>query len=376
VYPVVLVALAASAAVLSVAGAQLILDSRDGQIARSELDPTKPGYFATVASTPTLLVAQSDADGTLVSVVVLTLGPDDVGGGVAVMPPEMYVQLAPEQPGVSLAEVYDEHGMQDLDTGEGLRAAVTTLLGADLDTVLSVDASSLARLVEPLAPLEYDLADPVRTTSGGKTVTVLPAGSVAVDTTDDIVAATEVLGPREDPVRRAERAQRFWQAWIDELRAAPDPAAAFPLGSADTELARFLRGLASGNGRVDLVPYGNYEGLVVPQTDELPAFVQRLVPYPRQAGVRTSVAVLNGVGDLELNKTVNRDLIAAGAQILSIGNTDAFDVDETTVAYHQPGARDRAEELADAIGVRDVRFDEKAESDIEVTVTIGANYRP
>ena len=374
VYPVVLLALAVGAAVLSVAGAELILDSRDGQIARSQLDPTAPGYLAAVSPTPTLLAVHEDDDGNLVSAVVLTMGPDDIGGGVAVLPPEMFVQLDPDEPGVSLAAVYDEFGVEDLETGQGLRAAVSTLFGADVDTVLSVDAASLTRLIEPLAPLEYSLADPVRTTSGGKTVSLLPAGPVAIDTTDDIVAATEILGPKEDPVRRAERVQRFWHAWIEKLRATPDPAAGFPLGSADTQLARFLRGLAAGSARVDLVPYGQYLGLLVPQADELPRFVQQLVPYPRQAGVRTSVAVYNGVGDLELNKSMSRDLVAAGAQILWVGNTDSFEVDETTVVYHQPGARDRAEALADAIGVTEVRFEEKAESDLEVTVTIGRDY--
>jgi hypothetical protein len=375
-YPVVLAALAVATLVLSVAGAQLILDSRDGEVARAELDPTKPGYLASVAATPTLLVVHADDDGGFFGAAVLTLGADGAGGGVAVLPPEMFVQLEPETPVVGLEAIYEESGIEDLGTGGGLRSAVSTLLGADIDAVVKVDGSSLAPLIEPVAPLRYSLADPVRVTSGGKTVTLLPAGPVEIDTTDDIVAATQRLGSNEDPVRRAERLQRFWQAWIDAVSEAPDPAAAFPMGSADTEIARFVQGLAASNGRASLVPYVYFNGLLLPDTADLPGFIRPMIPFPRQEGVRTSVAVYNGVGDLELNKTVNRDLVAAGAQILSIGNTNSFGVDETTVAYHQPDARDRAEELADAIGVREVRFDEKEESDIEVTVTIGADYRP
>src|SRR5690606_14262063 len=193
-------------------------------------------------------------------------------------------------------------------------------LKADFDSTLMIEATQLAPLIEPVAPLNYTLADPVRARRNGETVTLLPQGEVQIDTTDEVIAATETLGPNEGPVRRTERQQRFWQAWIDAVRAAPDPVAAFPSGSSSTDIARFVRGLAAGQARVDILPYARYHDLIVPHPDDLADYVLRLIPYPRQEGVRVSVALYNGVGDLELNPVISRRLVAAGAQIVSLGN--------------------------------------------------------
>ncbi|HEX7095383.1 MAG TPA: LytR C-terminal domain-containing protein [Acidimicrobiales bacterium] len=372
-FPGLLLALAAATVVLSIVGAQLVLDSRDGRVGRAELDPTKPGYLATVAPTPTFLVAHVD-DGKLLSVVVLALGPNDTGGGAVVLSPNTWVQLEEGADSISLEAIYEQHGIEDVQTGEGLRAAVSTVLRADVDDYVELNARSLAPLIEPVAPLRYTLPDPVRERRGNGTVTVLPAGEVQIDTTDEIIAAIETLGPDEEVIRRTERQQRFWQAWIDAVRAAPDPAQAFPSGSSSTTIARFVRGLAAGEARVDILPYVRFEGILVADRDEIDDLARELIPFPRQEGVRVSVAVYNGVGDLSLNQSVLRQLIGAGAQIVSLGNTPSFGVETTSVAYHDPSLRSQAEALADAIGATDVRFDGKPESDIGVTVTIGADY--
>lgn len=371
--PAVLAVLAVLTVVLSVTGAQLVLDSRDGRVARAELDPSKPGYLATVAPTPTMLVAHV-SDGELIGVVVLALGPGETGGGAVVLPSNTWIIEG--ETGSELRTIYEQHGLANPETGEGVVAAVSKLLHADFDTTLIVDATQLAPLIEPVAPLRYSLPDPVRERRGGDTVTVLPQGEVQIDTTDEVIAATETLAPNESPVRRTERQQRFWQAWIDAVRAAPDPAAAFPEGSSSTEIARFMRGLAAGQARVDILPYIRYQELIVPHPEDIAEYVLRLIPYPRQDGVRVSVALYNGVGDLSLNAVVSRQLVAAGAQIVSLGNPAAFGVEKTSVVYHDPIWRSQAEELADAIGATEVRFEEKRDSEIGVTVTIGADYAP
>jgi hypothetical protein len=48
----------------------------------------------------------------------------------------------------------------------------------------------------------------------------------------------------------------------------------------------------------------------------------------------------------------------------------------TSVVYHDAAVAGQAEALADAIGATDVRFEEKLDSDIKVTVTIGADFDP
>jgi hypothetical protein len=106
----------------------------------------------------------------------------------------------------------------------------------------------------------------------------------------------------------------------------------------------------------------------------LAAKLPEIVPFPRQEGVRLNVAVLNGVGDQSLNGPMERRLVAAGAQIASLGNPAAFAVTTTSVAYHDASLADRATALAEAIGATEVRFEEKVDSQIQVTVTIGWDF--
>jgi hypothetical protein len=369
-YPVVLVGLAVLVLVLSATGARLVLDSRDGQVGRSEQDPAKPGFVESVASTPLLLVVHADDDDNLLGAVVMSLGADDTGGWAVFLSPDTVVPPGGERS--VLSQIYADHGIEDLATGEGLRSAVSTLFGADIDSTVPVDATNIATLIEPVAPLEYDNLTPVRVTRGGKTTTVLDDGPVSIRTADEIAAATETLGTGEEPLDRTERQSAFWLAWINAVAAAPDQG--FSAGTADTDIARFVTGLASGTHTGALLPTVRYEGALVADTPTLARLLPDIVPYPRQEGVRLTTAVLNGVGDLSRNAPMERRLVAAGAQIATRGNPDAFDVGRTSVVYHDATLADRATALAEAIGATDVRFEEKVDSEIQVTVTIGADF--
>src|SRR6187200_782095 len=134
---------------LSATGARLVLDSRDGQVGRSEQDPTKPGYLATAPSTPLLLVVHADADQNLYGAVVMTLGTEDKGGWAVFLSPDTLV--APGKDG-SLEAIFEKYGVDQADTGNGLRSSLSTLFGADIDATVTVDATSLAPLIEPVGP--------------------------------------------------------------------------------------------------------------------------------------------------------------------------------------------------------------------------------
>src|SRR5205085_2469926 len=88
-----------------------------------------------------------------------------------------------------LDQIYEDSGVENASTGDGLRSAVSTLLGADIDATVTVDATSLAPLVEPVAPLRFEIAKAVKVTSKGKTTTVLPAGQAEIASADEIAAA-------------------------------------------------------------------------------------------------------------------------------------------------------------------------------------------
>ena len=368
-FPVVLAGLIVLTVMLSATGARLVLDSRDGQVGRSEQDPTKPGYLATAPSTPLLLVVHADADQNLYGAVVMTLGTDDKGGWAVFLSPDTLV--SPGKDG-SLEAIFEKYGVDQADTGYGLRSSLSTLFGADIDATVTVDATSLAPLIEPVGPLEYQNAKAVRTTKNGKTTTVLAAGPVHIRSADEIAAAIETLGTGEEPQDRTQRQSAFWLAWINAVQQAPDQA--FPSGSNATGLGRFLTGLAADTPKSTLLPTVRFGDAVVADTVALAKILPDVVPYPRQEGVRLNVAVLNGVGDLALNTPMERQLVAAGAQIASRGNPDSFGVAKTSVAYHDAALAVRATALASAIGATDVRFEEKVDSEIQVTVTIGADF--
>jgi hypothetical protein len=368
IYPVALGGLAVVALVLSATGARLVLDSRDGQVGRSEQDPTKPGYLATVAATPMLLVVHADGDD-LYGAVLVALGADDTGGWAVFLSPDTVVSERG-----SLAMIYETDGIDNATTGNGLRSSVSTLFQADIDTTVTVDATSLAPLVEPVAPLTYELAEPVRATSNGRTTTLLEAGEVSIGTADEISAAIEVLGAGEEPIDRLDRQSAFWKAWIDAIRRNPD--SAFPSGRSGTDLGRFMRGLAAGLPVVAHLPTVVFDRALVADAETLGRSLADIVPYPRQQGVRLNTAVLNGAGDLTLNEPMEHLLVANGAQIASRGNPDSFDVSRSSVVYHDPAIEPRARALAEAIGATDVRFEQKADSEIQVTVTIGSDFDP
>jgi hypothetical protein len=367
-YPVVLVVLAVVTLALSATGARLVLDSRDGQVGRSEQDPTKPGYVETVAATPLLLVVHADDD-ELFGAVLMALGPEDTGGSAVFLSPDTIVR--PQQ---SLADIYEVHRVDDPSTGDGLRSAVSDLFGADVDATVTVDATSLAPLIEPVAPLRWENAEPVRVTRNGKTTTVLDDGEVAVRSADEIAAAIETLGNGEEASDRLGRQIAFWNAWLGAVKR--DPGTAFP-STAETGLPRFLRGLVAGLPTLQPLPTVTFGGAVVADTEALAQRLPDIVPYPRQEGVRLNVAVRNGVApDLAASQAMERRLVAAGAQIASRGNADAFGVAVTAVVYHDEAIADRARALAAAIGATDVRYEQKVDSEIQVTVTIGADFDP
>jgi hypothetical protein len=378
IFPGVLVLLGVVTVVLGVVGGRLVLDSQDGAVVRVVRDPSQPGYFAQVAPTPTLLVVQIDENRSLVSTVVMSLSAGDTGGSALLFPPELLVPVG----GGSSEPLARIHLQRGIEGPGGLRPTIARLIGADVDSVVVVDAGSLAAMLAPVAPVRYTLLDAVRTVSGGRTVTLLPKGSVAIRTASDVRAATEVVSAGEDAIARLPRQIVFWKGWIDALRAAPDKSAAFPAADDHADLVRFLKGLSSGIARIERIPWDEvvFRGVTLYIADEeaIAEVALQVIPYPLpyEPGARPRVEVRNGVGDFRLNEPMNRRLVAAGAQIIVLGNARSFDVAQTSVVYYDPGMRGRAEQLAEAIDATDVRLDERPESSIDVTVTIGSDFVP
>ena len=374
IFPFVIVGLTIATVLLGLNAKDLVLNSRDGTISRDVTDPAAPGFSAQVVPTPTLLVVHTTDKGELVSVAIMSLASSEGGGTMMFFPTDLVVKLSTGD-SVTLAKLYADAGNQ----GEvALRRQLTRMIDADLDSSIVLGSKTLVDLIKPVAPLQYVLRDGVRTVQNGVTVTLLKSGSVSISTVEQIQAATEALSPGEASLNRTARQMQFWQAWLDAVRLVPDRSSVLP--PFDTGLPRFAKGLSAGTTRLEQAKFTeqNFRGLslLVADVPGIRDVTSKMIPYPQayEPGARLRVEVRNGVGDLSRNEPMNRRIVAAGGQIVVLGNVDVFGVAQSSVVFYNEEARTRVEALARSIGVANVQFLDRPSSSIEVTVTIGADF--
>lgn len=373
--PVALVALAVSTVLLGIHAKDLVLNSRDGAIARNITDPAAPGFSAQVIPTPTFLVVQTNDKNELVGVTLMSLASTDGGGGTLLFfPSDVIITLATGD-SATLAGIYASAGN---DGATVVRRALSRMIEADIDGSINLGADALAKLIQPVAPLQYTLRDAVRTVQNGVTVTLLKSGPVAVTTTEQVRAATEVLGPGEASVNRTARQQAFWTAWVGVLHAAGDTSQL--LLNFDTGITHFLRILAKGNVSYQQASFTEqtYKGasLLVADKAAILATTREMIPSPQayEPGARVAVELRNGVHDPSLNDAASRKIVDAGGQVILLGNAPQFGVTTSSVVYYDAANKDRIEAFAHAIHLPIPQFLDRPGSSIEATVTIGADF--
>jgi hypothetical protein len=376
VFPLIVAGLAVTTVLLGLDAKDLVLNSRDGTIARNITDPSAPGFSAEVVPTSTLLVLQTDEKNQLVSVVVMSLASADGGGTMLFFPSDLVVQPTATT-SATLAKLYADASPE----GEAaVSRVVTRLLDADVDSSITIGAATLEALIKPVAPVRYTLRDNVRAVQGGNTVILLKSGLVSITTADQIDAATEVLGPGEASINRFARQVDFWRAWLDQVSAASDKTAALP--AFDSALVRFVRTLGSGTTSIEQAKFTEkaFNGfpLLVADAAGIKAIAQQMIPYPQEyePGARLHVEVRNGVGDLARNEPMNRKIVLAGGQIVVLGNTEAFGVAESSVVFYSEDNRTRVEAFARQVGLPAPQFVDRPGSSIDLTVTIGGDFTP
>ena len=100
------------------------------------------------------------------------------------------------------------------------------------------------------------------------------------------------------------------------------------------------------------------------------------IPFPvaSRPGARPRVRVLDGVGADGLSLHAARDVVAAGGQVVVIGNADRFDATETRVVYFEEHVAPAAEAIAAALSVRAERLTGPNPDDrVDVSVVAGAD---
>jgi hypothetical protein len=365
-FPIAMVLLVAAVPVLVYAGARTVLDSNDGRLVNRVTDPAAPGWEAIVEPTPTDLVVAVDADGTMLGASVLVLTGQG-SGAVLQIPAETLVPITVDGvklPGISLAYEWTLTGM------DGVRARVGDLLNLELTDAQAVTAPEWAALVGQAGPLAVSSPDPAVDESGR---VVFPQGTIQLAPTD-VASYLSVQGRNESDLARLVRVEAFWKAWLEAVGSSGGAALPDPV---DQGLGLFLGTLGSEAVRYEILPVTPEPGpggeVYLPIDDEVAAVVAELVPFPRGApGMRPTVRVLDGTGQLDHGVDAAVVLGASGAQVEVIGNATDFGVSTTEITYYDPALADEAERLRDALGVGSVEQSDQ-KSAIDITVVLGTD---
>jgi len=104
-----------------------------------------------------------------------------------------------------------------------------------------------------------------------------------------------------------------------------------------------------------------------------------VVPLPEGAhprgGTRVRVEVLNGGGYAGAAREVTEALRDQGFDVVFFGNAGTFDRD-SSVVLDRMGALDRARDVADALGIRNLRSEPDSNLYLDVTVVLGRDWQP
>jgi hypothetical protein len=241
-------------------------------------------------------------------------------------------------------------------------------VGTAVSEHIEVDDTHWARLVEPVAPVEVTLPEPV-----GE----WPAGDVRLDA-GEVGRFLAALDPGETDIDRLERQHQFWSAWLEQV--AGGGRDVLP-GEEATGLGRFVRGIAAGPTSTYELPVQRDDrstGLFLrPNDSRLPELMAEAVRFPTApaAGAKVRVRLLNGTPDAALTTDAARHLVIGGAEIVIVGNAPRFDVAETSVSYAGPEREALARWVAALFGLAGAEERPGGDEEVDVTVILGDDAR-
>jgi len=349
----------AGALALTYAGIKTVRASRAGQAVSTVTDPAAPGFEAFLEPTPTLAILHRDG-ATVPSIAVLSLSSGDRGGSLLLVSPHTYGQEG-DSATFSGAVAFAENPA-------GALPLLQPSLGFGITEFVIVDDALWTEVIGPVSPLQVD---------NPSAVAGFPAGPITLPAVH-VGAYLAAVNPGESPQQAVLRQRAFYRAWFDAVGVSGDPVAAVP-GEVDSGLGRFVRGVAGGPHRIEMAPVieEQFHGFYIIQMDEaaMAALVPELVPFPTagEPGGRVRVRLLDGTGDAEHVRRVAPLVIPADAEIVVVGNAEAFDYEATEIRYHNPLAEVKAEALQDALGVGRVVDDPRQTDTFDVTIVLGTD---
>ncbi|MEC9450335.1 MAG: LytR C-terminal domain-containing protein [Actinomycetota bacterium] len=370
-FPAFLVVALIWAGVLLVDGLSTVLDSESGETREAETDPSAPGFEAFVEQTWSMLVATEDDDGELVQVAVVTTADRTGGGGtILLVPPEVRAQGCEVSP-CRLVERHREGGI------DHVRETVTGMLEVEVTAAVLMTPDRWTSLAGPAGPVSVDLPiDLVVTASDGTSVVRFPAGRVDVAPSDvvDLLAFPDDA----DGLGRLERQSTWWTAWLMRVGAG-DPLERLP--NLELDLVDLMASVAGGSVRLaapSWVVVGTDLGSqLIADEAALADLVVQMFPFPIPLvpGQRPTVRLLNGTGDPSFDAPARERVLRAGVDLAVVGNYRHDGVIQTRVVYRDPILAGAANDLAASLG-GGVLFDENISPVADLTVVIGADFRP
>ncbi len=360
--------LIAAIPVLGVIGVQRLADSRGGTLQGGSRQPHETGYLALVAPTRTALIVHRDDAGGLASATLLALGAGEVGGTVLQIPLTTRVR-----DGAFLVTMVG----QAFEGGdlENFQREVEDRLNLAVQDRIELSDGQIAELVRPVAPLRIDNPDDVMLPDG-RTVASGPIDLPAEDVGLFLRAGEET----ESELARLARDEVVWTAWLTALGSAGEEAS-----SVSTSLRPFLEALAAGTrdgaeatqvGTLDVGPANDGSQALVP-SEGFDAQLNAAVPFPQSPGPgrRYVLKLLNGVEGEPLPREIMRDLVAAGASVVQVGNGNEFDQETTQIEITGPdweAAAGAAQFMFGGKGEISLMSDTRAAgSDVDMVITIG-----
>jgi hypothetical protein len=347
-----------AATLLTYVGIKTVRSSRAGQVVTTVTDPAAPGFEALLEPSPTLALLHVEA-GQLRSMAVLALNSGDVGGSVLAVSPRAWGNQA---------DLLDFAGTSAFGGGpDAVLPPLQRALDFGIAETAVVDDARWKELVAPVEPIQ--LQNPAA-------IGPFPAGPISLSA-DQVGAYLGATDDAEDPQVSVQRQRAFYEAWLAALAASDDPGSVE--GEVESGLSRFVSGLAAGPVRIEAAPTTNAIVDGAPRTfvdtAAMAGLVPDIVPFPvaGEPGGRVRVRLLDGTGDPKHVQRAAPLVIPADAEIVVVGNADAFDHSETEIRYHNPLAKGPATALQESLGVGRVIDDPRQTDAFDVTIVLGTD---
>ena len=371
VYAVISIVFVAMVGVLGVEGYHASRRVRGGFTTHRITDPAAPGYEVAVLPTPVHLAALVDDSGKLVDFYVFIGGTGTRGNAVLWIVGDLAVDVE-GQPLQSLYAQYSTGGMT------AARAQIEKLLGLGVTDTVTLGPDQIQTMFERVGTLTIKNPDALFAGQGAQRKEVYPSGSIKLKPAD-VSAYLRFKDDGEVATNRATRASLVMDAYFPALAKVADatgPAVATDKGA---DLVATAATMASGDVGFEILPVSDKPYGVgryfTPDRDRIATEVTKLVPFPVSAfpGQRPRVRILSSTTDRAAPQGAAPVAVAAGAEILVIGNSKVADVASTVVEYHDPSQEAAAGRIAKAFGVTAVASTDQTES-YDVTVTLGTGY--